>query len=53
MARRLLIGPGMTTMTTTTRFDRVMINQRRLGFFNLAATLAFMGAFGASIAAMF
>jgi hypothetical protein len=51
MARRLLIGPGMTT--TTTRFDRVMINQRRLGFFNLAATLAFMGAFSASIAAMF
>ena len=44
--------PSMTT-TTTTRLDRVISNQRRLFFFNVAATLAFVGSFGASVMAMF
>jgi hypothetical protein len=44
----------MTTMTTntTTRLDRVIASQRRLSFLNVAATVALMASFGASIMAM-
>jgi hypothetical protein len=37
---------------TTTRLDRVMLNQRRLFFFNLATVAAFVSTVGASLAAM-
>ena len=38
---------------TTTRLDRVISNQRRLFFFNVAASVTFFATFGASIVAMF
>lgn len=43
----------MMTTTNTTRLDRVMLSQRRLMVFNVAATLSVMMSVGASIVAMF
>jgi hypothetical protein len=45
----LLYGSVMTT----TRLDRVIMNQRKLLVFNAAATLGFMGMLCASIVALF
>jgi hypothetical protein len=56
LVRRLLLEAVMTTTTTTmttNRLDRVIANQRRLMFANVATTLTIFASVGASIVAMF